>query len=147
MFDKNFDSFVCEGDTITCEVGAFTCTATVYRDDNADKPDERDDGFWPSRDPEAAGYVLPENFDAQQAIAEKVMMAWMQDEWWYCGVAVTIACEDVELTGQYEHALWGIECNYPDSKNEYLREVANDLLHEALAGAREKLARLCTHAD
>lgn len=143
MFTKPFSSYVCEGDKITCEVDGFELTATVYRDDCADKPDERQDGFWPSRDKNAAGYVKPRNFKRAMEKAERVMNAWKNDEWFYCGVAVTVKRADVLLTGRYGSALWGVECNYPDSDNDYLRSVANDLVSEALEEAKAKLAELC----
>jgi hypothetical protein len=143
MFTEKFGRFVCEGDTITCEHDGFTVTATVYHDECGDTPDERCDGFWPSRDPKAAGYVLPENFDAEQAKAERVMAAWKNDEWFFCGVAITVSRNDVQLTGDYDNALWGIECNYPDSDNDYLRSVANDLLDEAIESAKLKIKKLC----
>jgi len=44
-------------------------------------------------------------------------------------------------------SLWGIEANYPETDNSYLTEVANDLLPEAIAVARETLARLVGRAD
>lgn len=47
----------------------------ITRDDCGDRPDERDDGFWPSHDKDACGYVLPENFDAEQARAVERMRA------------------------------------------------------------------------
>ncbi len=146
-FTKQFDRYVCEGDSITCEVGKFTATARIYRDDSGDSPDQRDDGFWPSRDPESAGYVDPDKFDDEYAKAEKVMAAWKNDQWFYCGVAVTVECEGVQLTRQYDSALWGIECNYPDSDNAYLGEVANELLGEAIESAKAKLAALCKSED
>lgn len=143
MFNNNFALGVSEGTFITALVDGFVCVATVYVDDSGDRPDVRDAGFWPSRDESAAGYVLPENFDIEQAKAERVMAAWENDEWFYCGVAVTVSRADVQLTGQYDHALWGVECNYPDSDNSYLTSVANELLSEALFSARAKLAELC----
>lgn len=142
MFAQKFPAYASEGDSIQCVVDGYTCTATVYRDDTTDKPDERDDGFWPSKDKKAAGYVLPENFEAEMAKAKEVMRAWKNDEWFFCGIAVTIEKADVQLTGKYDHALWGIECNYPGSDNDYLREVANENLSEALADARTKVAEL-----
>jgi hypothetical protein len=44
-------------------------------------------------------------------------------------------------------SLWGIEANYPGADNSYLKEVANELLPEAVAVARETLARLAVHAQ
>lgn len=143
-FTQHFDSYVCDGDQIHCTVdGGFTATATLHYDDCNDSPDERQDGFWPSHDPNDAGYVLPENFDKQQAIAEKVMRAWKNDEWHYFGVAVTIEKQGIELVDRYEHAVCGIEGNYPDGDNTYFREVANELLDEAIEIAKGKIAKLC----
>lgn len=142
-FITEFGKYVSDGDYITCDVDGFDCVATLHYDDDATPPDERQEGFWPSDDPNDPGYVLPENFDAQQALAERVMHAWNRDEWHYYGVAVTVAKLGVELTGKYAHAVWGIEGNYPDSDNGYFLEVANELLGEAIEDAREVVAKLC----
>lgn len=142
MFTKGFGKYACENDTIKCHVDGFDCVATIHRDDCNDTPDERDEGFWPSQDPKAAGYVLPENFKAEQAKADKVMRTWKNDEWFYCGVAVTVFRADVQLTSEYGHALWGVECNYPDSDNGYLMDVANELLPDALESAKAKIKEL-----
>lgn len=142
MFTTSFGSYICDGDYITCEVEGFDVTATIYYDDDTTAPDKRQDGFWPSNDPNDAGYVLPENFAAQQALAEHVMNAWNNDEWHYYGVAVTVDREAVTLTGKYAHAVWGIEGNYPEGDNSYFLEVANELLDEALAAAKEKIKKL-----
>jgi hypothetical protein len=77
------------------------------------------------------------------AEAMNVMRAWRNDEWFYVGVAVTVSKADIMLTGKYDHALWGVECNYPHTDNSYLLEVANGTLPEALDDARAKLALLC----
>ena len=143
MFNQKFQGFVCEGDKITCSVDGFDIQATVYRDDCGNTPDERSDGFWPSRDKKSAGYVLPKNYKAEMAKAERVMSAWLNDEWFYCGVAVTVSRHGVPLIGKYTNALWGIECNYPDSDNDYLRCVANDLLDEALNEAKATRSLVC----
>jgi hypothetical protein len=50
MFTKGFQTYACEGDSISCTVEGFTLHATLYRDDCGDRPDERDCGFWPSLD-------------------------------------------------------------------------------------------------
>lgn len=73
-----------------------------------------------------------------------VLQAWCNDEWHYCGVAVTVSKADTRLTGKYDHALWGIEMNYPDSDNSYLVEVANGLIDEALDAAKSRLNELCS---
>lgn len=145
MFKAGFNKYACTGDTITCDVDGFTATARIYQDDCTDAPDERQDGFWPSLDPKSAGYIGAKSertLQRRMAQAKRVMEAWKANEWFYCGVAVTIEKGDVTLTGRYENALWGIECNYPKSDNSYLRDVANELLPEALAQAKAKLETL-----
>ena len=61
-FTERFDSFVCPGDTITCEVDGFTVMAAIvlelrgsenapmerFPEQRPDAPDQRQDGFWPS---------------------------------------------------------------------------------------------------
>ena len=74
-FTEKFDSFACEGDSLTCEAHGFTITARIVRDDGADAPDERQDGFWPSLYKDTAGFIGAGNgwrarFDAAQARAE-----------------------------------------------------------------------------
>lgn len=69
----------------------------------------------------------------------KVLKAWCNDEWAYCGIVVTVSKNDVELANE---SLWGVEYNYPNSDNSYLTEVANELASEALAAALAKLAQL-----
>lgn len=142
-FSEGFGKYVCAGESITVQIGKLTATATLYLDEISDAPDQMQDGFWPSSDPNAAGYVLPEDFEKESARAKKVMSAWLKDEWAYFGVVVTIEKAGVQIIGKYEHALWGIEGNYPDSDNSYLLEVANELLPEALEAARAKLKALC----
>jgi len=147
-FAVKFDSFVCEGDSLTCEAQGFTVTARLVRDDCKDAPDQRQDGFWPSLYKDAAGFIgagngWRERFDAAQARAEAVMEAWRKDEWFYCGIVLSVSLEGVILD-DHAASLWGIEANYPDSDNAYLSEVANELLPEALDAAKAERARLCT---
>lgn len=145
MFTQKFNRFVCEGDSITCEVDGFECVATLYCDDDTSPPDERQDGFWPSLDPNDPGYIGPKSrrtLQRHQAKAQAVMDAFKRDEWCYFGVAVTVRRKGVPLTGRYDNALWGIEGNYPGSDNDYFRQVANELLDEALDAAKAKLAEI-----
>jgi hypothetical protein len=145
MFTKGFNKYACDGDSITCTVEGFDCTATIYHDDCGDRPDERDDGFWPSLDPKSAGYIGEKSKSTlarQTAKAKEVMAAWERDEWWYVGVAVTVSKNDIQLTGRFDHACWGVDCNYPGSDNSYLMDIANEELGSALAAAREAIAGL-----
>ncbi|MEL8055193.1 MAG: hypothetical protein AAGK66_03485 [Pseudomonadota bacterium] len=149
-FTTRFQSFVCEGDSISCEVAGFEVIARIVRDDCPDAPDERQDGFWPSLYKDAPGFIGPGNnfrqrFAKAQARAEAVMEAWRQDEWFYCGIVLSVSFEGVELES-HASSLWGIEANYPDSDNAYLTDVANELLPEALDAGCAILERLTTRA-
>jgi len=146
-FAERFQSFVCEGDSIACETEGFEIVARIVRDDCPDAPDERQDGFWPSEYIGDPGFIGPgpnwrQRLAEARAKAEAIMKAWRNDEWFYCGVVLSVSREGVTLA---EHAasLWGVEANYPGSDNSYLTEVANELLPEALAEARAALTRLC----
>ncbi|MEL7113812.1 MAG: hypothetical protein AAGK93_12895, partial [Pseudomonadota bacterium] len=142
-----FDAFVCEGDAITCEKDGYCVTARIARDDCPDAPDERQDGFWPSLYKDAPGFIGPgknfrQRFDEAQANAEAVMEAWRNDEWFYCGIVLSVRVDDVALL-DYAASLWGVEANYPGSDNAYLTETANALLAEALDAARAERTRQC----
>jgi hypothetical protein len=73
----------------------------------------------------------------------KIIAAWEADEWFYCGIVVTVFREGVKLG---EAHLWGIEANFPFGKQKtrhaYHLTVANELLDEALDGARETIRKL-----
>jgi len=73
----------------------------------------------------------------------EVLQAWCNDDWQWCGVAVTVAKNGVQLVDDYECALWGIEMNYPGLDNSYLLEIANEYASEAFEAAKAKLAGLC----
>ena len=146
-FTERFQSFVCEGDTISCEVAGFEIIARIVRDDCTDTPDQRQDGFWPSLYKDAPGFIGPgpnhrERFAQAQARAEAVMEAWRQDEWFYCGIVLSVALEGVTLE-RAGAAVFGIEANYPGSDNSYLTEVAQELLPEALDAGFAAARRLC----
>lgn len=151
MFTTRFASFVCTGDRITCEAGPFEVTARIAADDCPDAPDQRQDGFWPSLYKDAPGFIGPgpnhrQRFAEAQAHADAVMKGWRQGDWFYCGIVLSVSLEGVELVA-HAASLWGLEANYPGTDNSYLSDTANELVPEALAAARDVLARLAAHAD
>ena len=164
MFTEHFSSFVCAGDVITCETGGFTVSARIVPDDCPDPPDQRQDGFWPSLYRDAPGFMgepdqelvrgtnspangnnFRERFARAQAEAEVLMEGWRRGDWFYCGIVLSVSLDGVELA-PHAASLWGIEANYPETDNSYLTDVAGNLLPEALAAAREVLARLAALA-
>lgn len=115
------------------------------RDDTADAPDERDEGFWPSLDPEDCGFIgedkgAAEFAEAMQA-AEQRMQAWRDDEWEFVGV-VARAHIAVPIGGGAfctymldSPGLWGVESDSPDYIAEVFEEQKGELLaHLATMG-------------
>lgn len=103
----------------------ITITMECVPDDSNDKPDERDDGFWPSKDPNAAGWVLPENFDSEMEKAQKRMRDWEHGYWQFIGVRAVASIKvpygrDWIVTRIKSPGLWGIES---DAGEDYLAEV------------------------
>ena len=151
MFTNSFAAFVCPGDVITCEARPFTVLAQIVPDECPDAPDQRQDGFWPSLYKDAPGFIGPgpnhrQRFADAQAKAEAIMQGWRKGDWFCCGIVLSVSLEGVEIAPQAA-SLWGVEANYPETDNRYLTEVANELLPDAIALARETLARLAGHAQ
>lgn len=114
---------------------SITWSMETPQDDCGDAPDKRDEGFWPSHDKNAAGYVLPENFDKEQRKATRRMNAWKRGDWYYIGV-VAVAHVSIPIgngsfvTHEFRSAgLWGIE----DSAGDYLKEVYAEEKDELLS--------------
>lgn len=103
----------------------------IIDDDAADRPDQMQDGFWPSQDPDNAGYVgdcTAEQFAEHQRAAERRMRDYDSGTWNYVGVRARalcfIVCNGVGTHITLESAgLWGIES---DSGDDYLDEVYHE---------------------
>lgn len=87
-------------------------------EEGQEPPDHRDEGFWPSRDPKAAGYVgevSDEAFDKLQRDAKEFHDAWTREEWWYVGVKaratihVPIGGGSFTIYTIESAGVWGIE--------------------------------------
>lgn len=137
MFIQKFDRYVCEGDTIETEKDGYTITARIVHD-----PDHGiDDDDVHNPDQSVTGCD-----DAQQEALMSARQAWLGDEWFYCGIVLSVS-RNGHLIDEHAASLWGIEANYPGSDNSYLTEVANELLAEALEyalQAREKILEALT---
>lgn len=132
QFTKPFGAYVCEGDSIRCEANGFTVTARIVRD-----PDSRiDDDDSHNPDQSVTGCD-----DEQQKTLLANRKAWENDEWFYCGVVLSVERNGITLDKRAA-SLWAIEANYPGSDNAYLLDVANELLPEALERAEEALEEM-----
>ena len=131
MFKEKFDKYVCDGDSITVEKNGLIFTATIERD--AVYHIDDDDSH--NVDQSVTGC------DArQQKRLLNARRAWFNDEWFYCGIVVSIKTNTGMVLNNHAASLWGIEANYPISdKNAYLTDVANELLQEAEEEAKKKI--------
>lgn len=119
MFKNHFDTYVCEGDSISCYVNGIDFTATLHADTDSTP------------------------FDAD-CYSKTQIDAWRNDKWRYFGVVISAEKDGVEL-GAHLASLWGIDGNFPSRRknpNRYFREVANELLREALPEAEKECARI-----
>lgn len=103
-------------------------TRLIQDDDQQPRPDTRDDGFWPSRDPESSGYVLPENFEAEYSRAVERMVAFDRGDWYWIGVRARAEIrvpygQDFITTTIDSPGLWGVDS---DCGEAYLDEVFQD---------------------
>lgn len=107
-------------------------TREVITDSDCGRPDDNDCGFWPSLDPEEAGYIgaNPErSYEEQMTAAEERMAAFNAGEWGYIGVRakaeiwIPIGSGCYRIMELESAGLWGIES---DSDSEYLESVYAD---------------------
>lgn len=106
-------------------------------DETCDNPEERDEGFWPSQDPDAAGYVGEVDqaeFDRLHSEAQERMDAFHAGDWEYIGV-IAVARVYVPIGGgsytihEFRSAgLWGIESDAGDYLNEVYADEKASLL-------------------
>ena len=131
-FEKGFDSYVCEGDTIATKIDGITYEARIVRDEESNIDDDDSHNI----DQSVTGCT-----DEQQAKLLAARAAWFNDKWFYCGIVISAKKVGIVI-GKHLESLWGIDANYPGSDNSYLLEVANELLPEAIKEATNRVANM-----
>jgi len=131
-FTTGFDRYACGGDTITGTLAGYDLTARIERDDDSHIDDD---------DCHNVNQAVTGCTDEQQEKLLDARRAWQNDEWFYCGIVISVSRNGV-LIDDHAASLWAIECNYPGSDNAYLLEVANDLAGEAIEQADKERARI-----
>lgn len=152
MFDTPFPGGqnVRAGASIHCEVNGITYTATIRRDEVSGAPEDNYEGFWPSLDRSAPGWIgdtPAKSFEQQHDECREVMARYRAGKMVYCGVVITARKGGVALLEEFAHALWGVDINWPSSDNAYLVQVANELLDSAKIAAEESLTRAIARAE
>lgn len=106
-------------------------------DDTIESPEENDEGFWPSRDPHAPGYVEPTSFESAMAEALDRKERFESGDWEYVGVVavahlmIPIGCGgSFRLMTMQSGGLWGVESDCTDYIAELFEEQKADLLGE-----------------
>lgn len=105
-------------------------------DDTAGKPDSHDEGFWPSQDESAPGYVLPENFETEMRKAKARMAAFKRGAWGYVGVIcratimLPIGGASFRMMTMDSAGIWGIESDAGDYLQTVFEEEKAGLLDE-----------------
>lgn len=107
----------------------ITWTLVHITDSDHGRPDENDEGFWPSLDRDAPGWIgdnPPQSYAEQMESAKARMAAFEAGEWGYVGVraraelAIPCGRDCYRLMTVESAGLWGIES---DSDSEYLASV------------------------
>ena len=111
-----FAPHIQDGDSIAFPYQGFNIVARVERDDDM-TPEEKCGG--------------------DNSYSAMKLNQYRRGDWWFCGVVVNVYQDGVRLTQDYRHALWGIEANFNQRSNLYLREVAENLAFEAVKEARD----------
>lgn len=136
-------------DSKAAQVVSIEWRRVILTDDTPDGPDQRQDGFWPSRDPNANGYIgehTPAEFEAALMAANDRMAAWAKGDWEFVGV---IARADIAVPiGQGcftsftidSAGLWGVESDAGD----YLDEVFEQEKAELLSNLKTLAAHVLT---
>lgn len=108
-------------------------------EEHSDRPDENDDGFWPSRNPKDAGYIGARSkaeFDRQMASAKQRMADWEAGEWFYGGVVavahllIPIGGGSFRIMTLESAGLWGIESDSEDYHKDVFEQEKSNLLAE-----------------
>lgn len=123
-------------------------------DETATSPDMMSDGYWPSTDPESAGYIggdaatIKARWRVELDKATQRLDGWAHDRWNYVGVQakailfIPIGGSDFATYEITSPGLWGIESDSGD----YLREVFAEQKAELRANL-ETLARALLGVD
>lgn len=111
-----FPAYACEGDRIEWTAEGFDIVARLEYDTD----------------------TKPTDFECYEP---EDMQRWRNDEWFYVGVVLSVSRNSVELS-DHAASLWGIDCNFNNTSNTYLSEVAQELEAEAIANARREVVRI-----
>lgn len=132
LFTENFGAYACPGDSISTSLEGYYLRAYIVHDEDS----HIDDDDCHNENKSVTGCD-----DEQQAKLLQARQDWNLGHWFYCGIVIAVEFNGILLEDSAA-SLWGIECNYPGADNSYLRDVANELVCEAMEQAREKRAEI-----
>lgn len=136
-------------DSKSPQVVSIDWSRMVVEDQNATIPDQMGDGFWPSRDPKAAGYIgehTPAEFEAALMAANNRMAAWARGDWQYVAVTARAEISIPTVQGSFitftidSPGAWGVESD----SGEYLDNVFEDEKADLLSNLKTLAAHILT---
>lgn len=125
MTRTTFGSFVCFGDSVTETRDGVTFTVRVEHDPTS----SIDDDEVHTEDRHASIWNGASDETYERAMAARA--AYFRNEWHY-GTLI-VSAERYGWSRDYLASVGAVEINYPGTKNEYLDEVAGELIDEAEA--------------
>lgn len=131
---------------------AISWTMETPRDNHASAPDQMQDGYWPSLDPEDAGFIgegkTAADLKRETQKARLRYNRWLGDAWQYVGVVaravvfIPAGGRSFRVLELRSAGLWGIESD----SGSYLREVYEEQ-REELRAELATLAAALTAGD
>ena len=111
-----FAKYACVGDSITWQCEGFDITTRIEFDHD----------------------TRPDQFDCY---SEDDIKRWENDEWFYCGVVLSVSKNGI-LIDEHAASLWGVDCNFSDTSNAHLSEVAQEMEDEAVECAKKRVLEI-----
>ena len=111
-----FAKYACVGDSITWQLEGFDIVARIEFDHD----------------------TRPDQFDCY---APEDVQRWWDDKWFYVGVVLSVSRNGVELL-DHAASLWGVDCNFSDTSNAHLSEVAQEMEDEAVECAKKRVLEI-----
>lgn len=117
------------------QVVTISWRKVLVNDGDHGRPDEDNEGFWPSQDETSPGYVKPELYKSEMEKAKQRMSDWKNGYWYFCGVcavadiSIPIGNGAFTMHSIYSPGLWGIKSD----QDTYIEEVFEEEKAELIA--------------
>ena len=111
-----FENYICVGDTIQWDEGKYSFVAEILEDD----------------------VTKVDHFDCYD---KEDIERRNNGEWCYVGIVISAFAEDIKILSNAA-SMWGIECNFSDSGNEDISELAYELAAQCTPKVKKRVAEM-----